>query len=403
MKKIPVIFITGIVAMVVFFNGCNRSQPASIEPELSKILKNDWQEYKKDKPNFTGGLVMQILSPKGEYFISTGLPDVTSAHHFRIASVTKTFTAAGIMLLQQKGLLSIDDKITDNVPGKNIPYVPDTADYDMPYKKNITIRRLLMHRAGIFDITNNDIPDNEFSHNQPYVGQSYLEYMEEKDISHTFTLDELVGVNAANHLSFFTPGTAYHYSDTGYSILGKIIERVSGKSYADFIKEELLVPNELLDTSLPFDGADQDLPTPYVKGYVWMKDKSEEVTKSNMSPHVAEGNIISTAKDLSLWGKKLFHGQAGPNKETVEIMKTGLKTDDKTDAAYGLGIGHSSKIGYGHAGAHEGYLALLYYIPETDTTYVMFTNAWNLQDGLDSLMNEIKVMTEIANKILKKI
>ncbi|MDD4183346.1 MAG: protease inhibitor I42 family protein, partial [Candidatus Omnitrophica bacterium] len=202
----------------------------SIKPEFSEILKNEWQAYKSNKPNFIGGLCMQILSPRGNYFIATDMADnMTNAYHFRIASVTKTFTAAGIMLLNQRGALNIDDKITDNIPGKGIPYLPDTADYDVPYKKDITIRMLLMHRAGIFDISNNNIPDNEFSHNQPYVNQSYIDYMEKKDANHTFTFDELVGVKARNRLSFFKPGTTYHYSDTGYSMLGKIIERVSGK------------------------------------------------------------------------------------------------------------------------------------------------------------------------------
>jgi D-alanyl-D-alanine carboxypeptidase len=374
-----------------------------MKSELSKILNTEWQAYKKDKPNFNAGLAMQILSPKGDYFISTGLPDVTSAHHFRIASVTKTFTAAGIMLLAQKGLLNIDDKITSNIPGKDIPYLPDTSEYDIPYKKDITIRMLLMHRAGIFDITNNNIPDNEFSHNHPYVGKSYLDYMEEKDSNHTFTFDELAGVNALNHLSFFVPGTTYHYSDTGYSMLGKIIERVSGKSYADFIKDELLIPNGLLNISLPWNGSDQQMPASFIKGYVWMNGKSQEVTKSNMSPHVAEGNITATPADLANWAKKLFNGQAGLSKETVEMMKSGLKKDDGTESTYGLGIGCSSEMGCGHSGAHEGYLTNMYYDPQTNTTYVMFTNMWNLQNGLDSLMNEIKAMTEIANKILKKI
>ncbi|MFA5271104.1 MAG: serine hydrolase domain-containing protein [Candidatus Omnitrophota bacterium] len=401
MKKIAGILI--VIVMALFLNGCGRGQSASIEPELSRILKSDWQAYKKDKPNFNGGLAMQILSPKGDYFISTDPGDVTKAYHFRIASVTKTFTAAGIMLLAQKGLLNIDDKITDNIPGKDIPYLPDTFDYDIPYKKDITIRMLLMHRAGIFDITNNNIPDNEFSKDQAYVGRSYLDYVEEKDRNHTFTFDELVGVNARNHLYFFKPGTTYHYSDTGYSMLGAIIERVSGKSYADFIKEELLVPNGLLDTSLPWNGSDQAMPTPYAKGYVWANGKIEEVTESNMSPHVAEGNMISTPKDLSAWCSKLFKGQAGLNKNTVELMKAGLKRDDGTESTYGLGIGYSPDAGYGHAGAHEGYLTLMNYDPQTDTAYVVFADIWNLQNGLDSIMTELKVMTEIANKILKKV
>ena len=395
-----------MIVVAISFGRCRLVQPSFTRSDLSKILETEWAAYKKGKPNFDGGLAMQILSPKGDYFISTGMGDnVANTSHFRIASVTKTFTAAGIMLLNQKKLLNIDDKITDNIPGKDIPYLPDTPEYDIPYKKDITIRMLLMHRAGIFDISNNAIPDNEFSHGAPYVGWNYIEYVEEADKEHTFTFDELVGVNARNQLSFFKPGTAYHYSDTGYSMLGKIIERVSGKTYADFIKDELLVSNNLLNTTLPYKGSDRTLPGPFVKGYVWIDDTLGEVTVSNMTPHVAEGNIITTPMDLANWCKKLFTGQAGLTKESVEMMKSGIKRGDGTDSTYGLGIVYTPGMGYGHSGAHEGYLTNMMYIPKKDIAYVMFTNVWNCRTcakGLDSIMDEFKSMTEAANKIFKK-
>ena len=193
---------------------------------------------------------MQILSPKGEYFISTGMgQDMTNAHHFRTASCTKTFTAAAIMLLHQRGKLNIEDKITDSIPGTNTPYVPTTADFNIPNKDQITIRMLLMHRAGVFDVTNDELPDSVPA---PYGRKDYPDVVLEQDPNHQFTLDELIGVDAAYRLSYpFAPGSDYHYSNTGYSILGKIIERVSGKTYGDFVKTELMVPNGLLEFEPP--------------------------------------------------------------------------------------------------------------------------------------------------------
>ncbi|MCX5711819.1 MAG: serine hydrolase, partial [Candidatus Omnitrophica bacterium] len=333
-----VVFIVCMSVVAIALSRCRFDQPSFTKAGLANILETEWLAYKKDKPNFNGGLALQILSPKGNYFVSTGMgSDITNSCHFRIASVTKTFTAAGIMLLHQKGLLNINDKITDIIPGTSTPYLPNTPDYDIPYKKDITIKMLLMHRAGIFDVTNNDIPDNQFSHGAPYVGQSYISYMEEKDKEHTFTFDELVGINAKNQLSFFAPGSAYHYSDTGYSMLGKIIERVSGKSYVDFIKDELLVPNGLVSTSLPWKGSNQTMPESFAKGYDWSPKGLEEVTLSNMSPHVAEGNIISTPLDLAIWGKRLLKGEAGLNKESVAMMKEGMDKGDGTHSKYGLG------------------------------------------------------------------
>ena len=403
MKNLTVILIAGMAVAALVFSGCSRCPSGFTKSDLSNILKTEWQAYKNDKPNFDGGLAMQILSPKGSYFISTGMGDnITNAYHFRIASVTKTFTAAGIMLLNQRRSLNIDDKITDNIPGTKTPYLPDSPDYSIPYKKDITIRMLLMHRAGVFDVTNNPIPDNEFSQPEPYVGRNYNEYILNKDKEHTFTFDELVGVNARNHLSFFKPGGSYHYSDTGYSMLGKIIERVSRRSYVDFIRDELLLPNGLGDTSLPSKGSDQAMPVPFVKGYVWKPGVIEEVTASNMSPHVAEGNMTATPIDLANWCKKLLKGNAGLTKKTVKIMRSGMSTGDTSGSEYGLGLSYSPVTGYGHAGAHEGYLTLMYYNPKTDITYTMFANIWNLQNNLDSLMAEIKFMIETANKIFKK-
>jgi len=386
------------------YSGLCYAETSFTEADLIKILDDGWQNYKADKPGFNGGLALQLMSPKGNFYVSTGMEHgVTNSSRFRIASVTKTFTAAGIMLLHQKRQLNIDDKITAMIPGKDVPYVPDTPDYNIPFKDKITIRMLLMHRGGVFDVSNNAVPENEFSKDAEYAGQNYIDYMENKDEEHTFTFDELVGINAKNHLSFFEPGTGYHYSDTGYSILGKIIERVSGRSYEEYIKEELLRPNGLLNTSLPSLGTDRALIEPFIKGYVWAGEKPEDVTVSNMSPHVAEGNIVATPTDLALWCQKLFRGEAGLRKETVKKMMSGKNREDGTDGSYGLGIGYFPGVGYGHAGAHAGYLTLMYYDPETDSSIVMLTNEWNCQKGLDTITEEVKYMMEIAGKILEKI
>jgi len=380
------------------------------QADLTRVMEKEWNTYKKNKPNFKGGLAMQVLSPKGDYFVSTGLgKEASNASHFRTASVSKTFTAAAIMLLNQRGLLNIDDKITDNIPGTGTPYLPNTPEYDVPNKGEITIKMLLMHWAGVFDVSNNPIPDNQFSHEKPYVGQSYISYMEKIDPQHTFTFDELVGVVARNKLSFFKPGLAYHYSDTGYSMLGKIIERVSNKTYANFIKDELLAPNGLNDTVVVTDGADQEMMDPHPKSYYWDGKESFDVTLSNMSPHVAEGSMTTTARDLANWANKLFTGQAGLSKETINQMinactKTGVE-GSAGDYEYGLGI-LCTKLGYGHNGAHEAFLSNMIYNPKTGVAYAIYTNSWNCQScskNIDSLKDELKEMDLVSNKVLKKL
>lgn len=244
---------------VMLLTGCGSGSggPEFTQKDLQSILASEWQVFSRDKTNFGGGLAMQILSPKGAYFISTGMAEnVDNTYRFRTASVTKTFTAAAVLLLHQRGKLNIEDKITANIPNTNTPYVPNSTDYDIPNKDEITIRMILMHRAGIFDLSNNSIADNAASHNEPYVNQNYFGYRLAQDANHPFTFDELFGVIARDkQYAFEPPGSRYDYSDTGYCLLGLIIERVSGKSHGDFVHDELLAPNNLLNTTLPSQGS----------------------------------------------------------------------------------------------------------------------------------------------------
>ena len=253
-----------------------------------------------------------------------------------------------------------------------------------------TIRQLLEHRAGVFDISNNPVPDNASA---PYAGKNYLDYVKE-DLSqpdHTFTFDELVAVVASNQLSYFAPGTGFHYSNTGYSLLGKIIEEVSGMSYASFIQEYLLKPNNLIETSFPVKGNERQLPIPYAKGYASINGEFIETTLDNMSPHVAEGNVITTPGNLALWAKLLYSTEAGINAELVDMMMD-LKSTGEEHVVYGLGTEYTEGLGYGHNGAHAGYLTVMRYDPETKFTIVMFTSAFEAED----LYTELSFMYDIG-------
>jgi len=339
---------------------------------LQSLVEQRWSEYKQSRAIDAGGMAVNIITPEARYFAASGFnrtPDA-GATHFRGASTTKTFTAAAILLLHQRGVINIDDTIDGVFPGSDTPYVPATADYDIPYKSQITIRQLLGHRAGVFDVTNSAIPATAKA---PYAGQLYLEYVTKVlgQTEHTFTFDELVGVVAANQLSYFTPGAGYHYSNTGYSILGKIIERASGLSYGEFIRQNFLIPNGLQQTSFPYLGSDMDLPSPYADGYSFEGGELYETTLSNMSGNTAEGNIITTPNDLAKWGRLLFSAQAGLNQETIAMM-TDVRDTGQHGGNYGLGCNFAEGLGYGHNGAHEGYLTLMQYNPENGVAIVIF-------------------------------
>jgi D-alanyl-D-alanine carboxypeptidase len=369
--------------------GCSgKSEGPTSAESLQSSVDSNWTQYKQTHGVPGGGMAVYIESPSGVYFASSGMAaGIDQNARFRIASNTKTFTAAAIMLLDQEGKLHIDDTIASLIPSKGIPYVPDTAQYDIPYKASITIRQLLSHTAGVFDVTNELIPSTCPA---PYAGLNYPEYVFATDPDHQFSPDELVGVNATCQLSYFSPGASYKYSNQGYSILATIIERVSGIPYDQFVIQNLITPNSLSSTSVPMLGNDQTIPSPFNPGYLYGNGLLTDETQSNMSLNIAEGNIISTPADIARWVRRLIRGEAGPNAASVEAMKT---LTPQSGTKYGLGLSYISGLGYGHTGAHVGYLSLMVYDPSVDVTTILYFNIW---DAANLLGDQVSLLTKAA-------
>ena len=334
------------------------------------MVSEKYEAYKGEHRLPPGaGVLVHLLAPNGSWTASAGLPAGADENtHYRIASVSKTFTAAAIMLLDQQGKLRIDDKLTDLIPGTDVPYLADSPNYAIPRKNEITIRELLSHRAGVFDVFNDPLEQS------PYNGQPYAEYIEQtlKEPDHQFTTDELVGVVASNklHYSDEQRKNGFKYSDTGYSILAKIIERVSGQSYDRFLAENLFAPAGLSQTTAPWSAYDSMLPAPYLPGYTRVRSGDDfiETTEYNMSDQIGPGNIISTAADTGRWIRTLLSGRGPLGKEQVARMAS----VPKGNTTYALGIGNS-EVGVGHSGAHPGYVNIAAYHPGDDVAVVVVT------------------------------
>jgi len=368
--------------------------------QIKKVIDAALDSIKKKNPAFPGGLAMKVIYPGGEVFYQTGFTNaVTSATHFRAASNTKTLTSTAVLLLHQRGKLDINAKITDTIPGTSATYVPNDQNYAIPFKNEITILHLLQHRAGVFDISNDPIPDT-ISAPVPYKGGWYSEYVNAQNPNHTYTFDELLGVVAATGLYYFRPGTDYHYSNTGYSMLGKIIERVSGKSYGDFIMDEVIKPMGMTSSSMPSLGTDNTLPVPFAPGFVQTEGGIRNATISNISLNVAEGNLITTIDDLALFIRKLIRGEGvlQPN-ILYNTMLNVQPTKPGGASRYGCGVQEVNLLGYGHTGAHEGYLSEMIHDPVTDVTLIMYTNGWDLRDYLNSIIVTMNQMQDALYKV----
>lgn len=391
-----------ILLLPLLFIACSKDDsPIVVQDQtmvkLQQTTDDIYNKYIAQYPDFPGSLVLKVDCKKGSYFIVAGDKSITSSTHFRCASNTKSFTAASVVYLAQQGKLDINAKITDTIPGTNMTYIPRNPEFDIPYVTEITIRQLLQHKAGVFDVSNEVIPDT-VSATVPYKGDNFIQFVQASDPSHTFTFDEMVSVVSICRLFYFAPGTSYHYSNTGYSILGKIIERVSGKSYHDFVTENIINRMGLTNTTCPVLGTESTIPSPFATGYVSLPDSSYNVTVSNISANVAEGNIITTADDLSKYLRTLLRGE-GP----LDIWHVNNMFLSPIDGSlvhwYACGIENLPNLGFGHSGAHEGYLSRMAYDPQTDFSVVVYTNAWNYKDGLPSLYYQFMgVLDDLAYK-----
>ncbi len=393
LRLFKIIYLAGFIISLTAACVPSADPEPETEASIEAILDQEWAVFQENYDLDGGGLGIHLITPEASVFASTGLEENADENiHFRGASTTKTFTAASIMLMHQQGLLDIDDLVTDIIPGTDRPYLPDTPEYQVPHQDRITIRQLLEHRAGVFDVSNDPVPAEV---NAPYSGMHYIDYVREElgQDNRTFTFDEMVGVAAEHDLSYWEPGTGFHYSNTGYSMLGKIVERVSNMDYHHYIEETFTGPLGLDNTHFPSLGSDTFLPSPYAPGITLIQGQIQQSTQDNMSPHVAEGNVITTPIDLNRWINLLITGEAGLEPETVGMMMDVQPTDEFHEV-YGLGLTRTEGVGYGHNGAHAGYLTFMRHNPEDGVSVVLFASALVAEDLLDQL----DFMTEVARK-----
>jgi D-alanyl-D-alanine carboxypeptidase len=326
-----------------------------------------------------------INTPDEEIFVSSvpqnGVP-LTRDTYFRFASNTKNMTAAAILNMQEDGWLDISDKITDIIPGSTMAYVPTTTAWNIPYKNQITIRQLLQHSAGIYDLVNEVVPGCD--------GKSYTVYIEGLDPNHQFTAGEFANQLRVSNLSSFPPGTNWSYSNTGYAILSEVIARVYtfnkgvAKVYTDYLNDYLVdgsapVP---LGIRFPYLATDQQLPSPFVSSTAYMDTGTTiTYTNCNMSPNVSEGNGYGTMSMLNQYLRSLMTGSNVLTPASVHLMKTDISPGSTT---YALGCAYQMNLGYGHAGSSHGYLSVMFYDPLTGVSVIGMLPVWDFSNGMTS-------------------
>lgn len=317
---------------------------AATEHSLNEVKAFFADTYSADRP---GASI--IIMEKGEIIhqagyglanVELGVP-ITNDTVFRIGSVTKQFTAAGIMLLEQRGQLSTSDQIEK--------YLPDYPTHG----HIITIDNLLTHTSGIMSYTN--IPD----------------YMS-TEIRDDLTTEELIDV-FDNMPMEFAPGNKWNYNNSGYVLLGAIIEAVSGKSYEDFIAEQIAGPLGLESTVY---GGPKLIPN-RASGY-GTDDDGNIVNADFLSmtqPHAA-GSLLSTTGDLANWHKALTGGEF-IHDDSYRKMTSPFELNDGEMYPYGYGLGIGTMRGrrsISHGGGINGFTCYSMWLPDEDIYIAVLTN-----------------------------
>ncbi len=262
---------------------------------------------------------------------------LTAANRFRIASITKMFTASMILQLVEEGKL----KLTDTLD-KFFPQIPNA--------KKITIVQMLGHRSGIPNVRR----DRE----------------SQRDVATTpITKDEMLAL-IAKATPDFEPDSKQSYSNSGYFLLGLIIEKLTGKPYEEALKERITSKIGLKDTYTATGNIDVNKNESLT--YMNLGGDWKQVPETHPSIIFGGGAIVSTPNDLAKFIQALFDGKI-VSKENLDQMKT-IRDGD------GLGLGmepftFAGKTFYGHAGGGDNYGAWLSYEPEEKLAVAYTTNA----------------------------
>ena len=273
-----------------------------------------------------------------------GQVPITCDTRFRIGSITKQFTAAAILKLQEQGRLSTSDPISMYIQ-------------DWPKGREVTLRHLLNHSSGIHNYTS-----------KPGF---------QTNVAVATTLDALIESFKYDPYDF-NPGDKFHYSNSGYVLLGHIIEKVTGETYASYLRRTLFEPLGMTNTGVYLSGA---AITNEALGYSYEKGAVRRSLDWEMSNVAAAGNLYSTAKDLFRWNEALFNGKVLSAASTRAAFTVGVLAGDDPlnpeDTGYGFGWTVDRLNGLreiSHGGELAGFGSYLLRIPDKNLTVIVLLN-----------------------------
>lgn len=354
-----------LAAAVLALGACDRPDAKRVESAESAISPatvadlGPWLETEAAAGRFSGALLVaqgERVVFRGAYGLADrgrGLP-LTPEHRFRIASLSKQFTAAAVLRLQDRGVLSVDDPVCRWVE-------PCPAAW-----RDVTLHHLLSHQSGVRDL----------------MKRSDWGKLRWRDWTSAALLTE-----TARLPPDFPPGTDAAYSNAAYNTLGAVVERASGRSFHAYLRAELLDPLGLTNTG--YDDETVALATGY--------DGSDPRRRSNASVVFAAGGLYSTVDDLARWtaalhGGRVLSARSYQQMIAVDPARTYRSVTRGTPQTFGYGLFTGSpglRVAPGfaerqifHTGSWSGFRAYLAHQPDKKITVVVLSNDYALGAGV---------------------
>lgn len=327
-KMKNIIYLLHFLLIFFFVGGHQLRAQGHLEVQLEKLFKEHYEQSE------TGAV---LLISKNEEVIFERYHGYANLEHrikvnentkFLIGSITKQFTAAAILILEEQGLLSTKDQVHK--------YLPQFKEIKYP----LTIHHLLTHTSGIpSDNASKDIHQRMGTYLSP---TERIEMIREEPL-------------------LFNPGERFDYSNNAYIILGLVIERVSGKTYSDFLEEYIFEPLKMDDSQVL---KDQQLISNRASGYI-LNDEGN-IENAPVFYSFSAGGILSTPNDLKKWATALFsHKIISENSLAKMLHNYSLKNGDNLNLGYGWEINKiGDYISYEHSGAEPGYKCYSIFVPE---------------------------------------
>jgi D-alanyl-D-alanine carboxypeptidase len=311
--------------------------------QLNNVIREDMKEM-----NLPGVVVAIWIPGEGDYFFAEGTADYEKGikrvidDRFRIASITKTFTASVVEELIEEGKIERSDKLSKYYP-------------DFPNADKITIKDLLNMRSGIAD----------------FAGEKFLkEYYNNPFMK--ITADEMIEMSAKKADSFKEPDRETVYCNTNYILLGEIVTKVTGSDIGVEISNRIFKPLNMTESLYPINGI---LPGK-LHGYSWNAEKKKFDDKTSLNPLCAgaAGAVISNVYDLKKYVKAMYDSA----KDTPRLKTHPFKGAPNW-LQYGEGINNMGAF-WGHNGTIFGFSSEMWYLPQKDAVVIINVNRLDLDD-----------------------